>query len=87
MVFRYPDDPSLDYIKRVVGLPGDRIEYRNKRLFINGVKHLDAVPDYYIGAHQLFKAVQEKTARSSMQSSSRMMLQRPFRSCSSFRSG
>ena len=35
MVFRYPDDPSLDYIKRVVGLPGDRIEYRNKRLSIN----------------------------------------------------
>lgn len=36
MVFRYPDDPSLDYIKRVVGLPGDRIEYENKRLTING---------------------------------------------------
>lgn len=36
MVFRFPADPSLDYIKRVVGLPGDRIEYRNKRLIING---------------------------------------------------
>jgi signal peptidase I len=36
MVFRFPEDPSLDYIKRVVGLPGDRIEYRNKRLRING---------------------------------------------------
>jgi signal peptidase I len=36
MVFRYPEDPSLDYIKRVVGMPGDRIEYRNKRLSING---------------------------------------------------
>src|SRR5919199_1350101 len=36
MVFRYPEDPSLDYIKRVVGVPGDRVEYRNKRLLING---------------------------------------------------
>jgi signal peptidase I len=36
MVFRYPEDPTLDYIKRVVGVPGDRIEYRNKRLTING---------------------------------------------------
>ena len=35
MVFRYPEDPSLDYIKRVVGLPGDRVEYQNKRLTIN----------------------------------------------------
>ena len=38
MVFRYPDDPSLDYIKRVVGVPGDTIEYRNKRLTINGTQ-------------------------------------------------
>ena len=36
MVFRYPDDPTVDYIKRVVGLPGDKIAYQNKRLTING---------------------------------------------------
>jgi signal peptidase I len=36
MVFKYPEDPSLDYIKRVVGVPGDKIVYRNKRLTING---------------------------------------------------
>ena len=36
-VFRYPNDPSVDYIKRIVGLPGDHIVYRNKTLYINGV--------------------------------------------------
>ena len=36
MVFRFPDNPSQDYIKRVVGVPGDKISYRNKRLTING---------------------------------------------------
>jgi signal peptidase I len=36
MVFRYPADPGLDYIKRVVGVPGDLVEYRDKQLSING---------------------------------------------------
>ena len=36
MVFRYPPQPTLDYIKRVVGVPGDEVAYINKRLTING---------------------------------------------------
>ncbi len=34
VVFKYPRDPRIDYIKRVIGLPGDRIIYRNKSLYI-----------------------------------------------------
>lgn len=37
VVFRYPKDPSVDYIKRLIGLPGDHISYNNKELRVNGV--------------------------------------------------
>ena len=36
IIFEYPNDPSVDYIKRIVGVPGDIIEVRNKQLFRNG---------------------------------------------------
>jgi signal peptidase I len=49
VVFRYPKDPSVDYIKRVVGVPGDRIGYYNKILHING-KPAAQIPDgVYVG--------------------------------------
>ena len=35
VVFRYPKDPTVDYIKRIVGLPGDKVVYSNKKLTIN----------------------------------------------------
>ncbi len=53
MVFRYPEDTSLDYIKRVVGLPGDKVAYQNKRLTINGVPVETKKIDDYLHSKQL----------------------------------
>jgi signal peptidase I len=36
VVFKYPDEPERDFIKRVIGLPGETLELRNKRVYING---------------------------------------------------
>ena len=48
MVFRYPPKPSLDYIKRVVGVPGDEVAYLNKKLSINGKPlNKSALPDFF----------------------------------------
>lgn len=38
IVFRWPPNPSFDFIKRVIGIPGDKISYINKELYINGNK-------------------------------------------------
>lgn len=48
MVFRYPPQPTLDYIKRVVGVPGDTVAYLNKRLTINGQEvPTNQLPDFF----------------------------------------
>ncbi len=36
VVFKYPDEPTRDFIKRVIGLPGETIELRNKKVFVDG---------------------------------------------------
>jgi signal peptidase I len=44
IVFRYPEDPDIDFIKRIVGVPGDVVEMRNKQFYRNG----EAVKEDYI---------------------------------------
>ena len=36
MVFKYPEDNRINFIKRVVGVPGDTVEYRDKVVYVNG---------------------------------------------------
>lgn len=62
MVFRYPPQPSMDYIKRVVGVPGDEIAYLNKRLTVNGQPvNTHALPDFLDeGSMRYFKQFEEQ---------------------------
>ena len=61
MVFRYPPQPNLDYIKRVVGVPGDEVSYMNKQLAVNGQPvPKSAVPDFFDeDAMRYFKQFEE----------------------------
>lgn len=56
-VFHYPPDPTVDYIKRVVGLPGDRIQYQDKRLTING----QSLDTQYVAQYQYPLAVNDES--------------------------
>ena len=62
VVFRYPPKPSVDYIKRVIGLPGDEVSYLNKRLTINGKPvPTTNLPDFFEeDAMRYFSQFQEK---------------------------
>lgn len=49
IVFRYPEDPSISYIKRVIGIPGDRISICNKEVYVNGEKKFQKEIGVYMG--------------------------------------
>ena len=63
MVFRFPEDTSLDYIKRVVGTPGDTVAYHDKKLTVNGVEAQRAsAGDYsYVEGSLNFVSTQRQT--------------------------
>lgn len=61
VVFRYPRDPSINYIKRLVGLPGDHVEVKDDRLYINGkAVPFDIVSDYNDGCYVNLKLARER---------------------------
>ena len=61
VVFKYPEDPERDFIKRVIGLPGETVELREKRIYING-KPLDEPYAHYLQPAAEDSALHEVTS-------------------------
>ena len=55
VVFRYPVNPQQHFVKRVIGVPGDRIRLVNKHVYVNGVKQPDEYASYNWGQHDKFR--------------------------------
>ena len=58
IVFKYPVDPDIYFIKRVVGIPGDTIEMKNKAIYVNG-KAMDRTPVDAVKLEKVFKSLED----------------------------
>ena len=61
IVFKYPVEPDRDFIKRVIGLPGETVELRSKKVYINGTP-LDEPYVHFLGAPSTSSAFHEATS-------------------------
>jgi len=59
IVFHYPVDPKRDFVKRVIGVPGDRISISEGTVWVNGA----AIPEHYIAAHDSSNMSERKMGR------------------------
>lgn len=85
VVFRYPKDESVDYIKRVVGLPGDVVSYQDKRLTVNGETFAyDAKPDYLDPEHMSYAKLYRETYPKNLGGVTHSILNHPERSSGIF---
>jgi signal peptidase I len=74
VVFRLPADPSTNYIKRLIGMPGDKITYRNKRLYIND----ELVNLEYLGLYETDLGTEVRIAQESLEYVAHDVLLMPY---------
>jgi len=84
VVFRYPLDPSTPYIKRVIGIAGDKIDYRDKRLYINDEEIEHDKIGTYVGLKSSAQHTGSKLAEEDLFGQAHQILLSPRRSTQSF---